>query len=71
MAPINGRIRDYSPEIIEFANPLAVSRSAEGVNLLSDPTLSIREAAQKANVFNTETGEFEDYTPNDLNVLSF
>lgn len=70
-APVNGKIRDYTPTLVEFANPLGVNYSAEGINLISEPTLSIREAAQKARVFNTETGKFENYTPNDLNLFSF
>jgi hypothetical protein len=70
-APVSGKLRDYTPSIVEFANPLGVTHGTEGVGLISDPILSVREAAQKAKVFNTETGKFEDYTPNDLNVLSF
>lgn len=70
-APAFGKIRDYTPAVVEFANPLGVTHSAEGVGIISTPRLSVREAAQKANVFNTETGRFEDYTPNDLNLLSF
>lgn len=70
-APAFGKIRDYTPAVVEFANPLGVTHSAEGVGIISTPRLSVREAAQKAKVFNTETGRFEDYTPNDLNLLSF
>lgn len=70
-APVSGKLRDYTPSIVEFANPLGVTHGTEGVGLISDPILSVREAAQKAAVFNTETGKFEDYAPNDLNVLSF
>ena len=70
-APAHGKIREYTPSIETFANPLGVNYSAEGVNLIGAPTLSIREAAQKEKVFNVETGQFEDYTPNDLNLFSF
>lgn len=46
-------------------NPDRQQIGIEGVNIWSDPTLSKSEIAQSQQIFNTATGKFEQYTPND------
>lgn len=46
-------------------NPDRQQIGIEGVNIWSDPTLSKAEIAQSQQIFNTATGKFEEYTPND------
>lgn len=46
-------------------NPDRQQIGIEGVNIWSDPTLSKSEIAQSQQIFNTATGKFEEYTPND------
>ena len=70
-APSDAKLRDVSVKIIDYPNPYGQSRGLSATNQLGTPTLSIRESAQKNNVFNPETNTFEDYTPNDLNAFSF
>lgn len=46
-------------------NPDRQQIGIEGVNIWSDPILSKAEIAQSQQIFNTATGKFEEYTPND------
>lgn len=46
-------------------NPDRQKIGVEGVNIWSDPELSKYEIAQTQQIYNYETGKFEDYTPND------
>lgn len=70
-APRNAKLRDVSAKIIEYPNPYGQSRGLSASSQFGDPTLSIRESAQKNLVFDPEKNTFEDYTPNDLNLFSF
>lgn len=51
-------------------NPDRQQIGIEGVNIWSDPELSKAEIAQSQQVFNTETGKFENYTPHDLALFN-
>lgn len=46
-------------------NPDRQKIGIEGVNVWSDPELSKSEIAQTQQIYNYETGKFEDYTPHD------
>lgn len=46
-------------------NPDKQKIGIEGVNVWSDPELSKSEIAQTQQIYNYETGKFEDYTPHD------
>ena len=70
LAPIGSKIRNYSPRIVKYANPTRSTRGVANLNRWGSPTMSEREVAQTRKVFNTETGEFENWTPNDLNIFS-
>ena len=66
LAPINAKRRDMSPALVDIQNP---ERRAWGLVHLAkagDPTASAREVGQQNKVFNPETNQFEDWTPNDL-----
>lgn len=64
--PKEKQIVDY-PEFNMFrmSNPTGITKSKAGINIFTEPEFSSREWAQKSKVFNRETGEFEDYSPND------
>lgn len=65
------RTRDSKVKDIKFdigrilANPDRQQIGIEGVNIWSDPEKSKSELAQMSKVFDYETGEFRDYSPND------
>lgn len=65
LAPKDGKVRDVAPKLVEFANPERRARGLTNLHEISAPTMSTREIAQTNQVFNTETGKFEDWTPND------
>ena len=65
------RTRDSKVKDIKFdigrilANPDRQQIGIEGVNIWSDPEKSKSELAQMSKVFDYETGEYRDYSPND------
>ena len=69
-APIGSKERDNTARMISFANPLRQSRGISSLTQLGDPTKSLREIGQENKVFNWDTQQFEDWTPNDLNLFS-
>lgn len=68
MAPIGSKTWNKSTSIVHYANPNRQSRGIKNLNQLGDPTMSEREVGQMNKIFNPETGEFENETPNDLNL---
>ena len=69
LAPSESKVRDMAPRLVEFSNPDRRSRGLTNLKEISAPTMSMREVAQTNQVFNVETGEFEDWTPNDWGGL--
>lgn len=63
-APIGSKVRDVSSKFVQFANPERRSRGLTNLRETSAPTMSLREVAQQNKVFNVETQQFEDWTPN-------
>lgn len=41
----------------------------KGLGLITDSTFSVREIAQTNKIFDTESGQWLDYTPNDLGLF--
>lgn len=68
-APSGSKERDLTPSLISIVNPQRRVRGATNLFEASAPTMSTREVAQQNNIFNSETGEFEDWTPNDWGGL--
>lgn len=58
------------PKLVQFSNPERRSRGLSNLRESSAPTMSIREVAQTNKVFNYDTQQFEDWTPNDWGGLS-
>lgn len=63
-------VQDIHFNVTRGVNPDRQAIGIEGVNVWSDPVFSQREIAKQNKVFNTETGEFEDYTVNDHSLVS-
>ena len=69
LAPENAKRFDSQPTFIKYANPLRQSRGVSDLYKWGAPTMSMREIGQANKIFNPETGEFENKTPNDLSFL--
>lgn len=69
-APMNSKVRDVAPRMIQFANPERRSRGLTNLRETSASTMSLREVAQQNKIFNTDTQKFEDWTPNEWGGLS-
>lgn len=61
--------KDVRATVTLDKNPMGYSIGTKSINEITDPIYSVREIAQTNRVFNYETGEFEDWTPNDKGGL--
>ena len=61
----NDKVRSNGLKIGRGYNPDRQKIGIEGVNVWSKPEQSRSEIAQTQKIFNTETGKFENWTPND------
>ena len=61
----NDRVRSNGLKIGRGYNPDRQKIGIEGVNVWSKPEHSRSELAQTQKIFNSETGKFENWTPND------
>lgn len=68
-APIGAKRKDSNASIYQTINPERRSISLTSIGGISDPTMSIREVGQTSNVFNWETQQFENWSPNDKGGL--
>lgn len=68
-APIGAKRKDSNARIYQTINPERRSISLTSIGKISDPTMSVREIGQTSNVFNWETQEFENWSPNDKGGL--
>lgn len=64
-APIGAKRKESNAHIYQTVNPERRSVSLISIGAISDPTMSIREVGQTSKVFNWETQQFEDWSPND------
>ena len=64
------KIQDIHFDIKRGVNPDRQAIGIEGVNIWSDPIFSRREIAKQNKVFNTETGQFENYTVNEHTLVT-
>lgn len=69
-APVGGRKKDVAPRIVTIKNSGRQSHGLTNLFETSASTMSIREIAQTKKVFNPETNQFEDWTPNDKGGLT-
>lgn len=67
--PIGAQRKDSNAHIYQTINPERRSISLTSIGGISDPTMSVREIGQTSNVFNWETQEFENWSPNDKGGL--
>ena len=51
------------------SNPTGETIGISGVNERGNSNLSARERAQKSNIFDSEKGEYLDYSPNDISFV--
>lgn len=68
-APIGAKRKDSNAIIYQTVNPERRSVSLTSIGGISDPTMSVREVGQTSNVFNWETQQFENWSPNDKGGL--
>ena len=66
----NDRVRSNGLKIGRGYNPDRQKVGIEGVNVWSKPEQSRSEIAQTQKIFNTETGKFENWTPNDNTLFN-
>lgn len=64
------KVRPFGMMFEEVHNPERVSTGVVGVNRVGPRTMSDRELAQTQKVLNHATGQYEDYTPNDIALTS-
>lgn len=63
--PVGAKIKKPDIEFKKVANPLKQVYGFGGFGSISDPTLTVAEAAQKSKIFDWDKQEFIDTTPND------
>lgn len=61
-----GEVKDPSFILYRVSNPNQITIGVGGINKKEESPFSARELAQQQNIFNSETGNFENYTPNDM-----
>lgn len=59
------KVKNPNLQFVKVHNPDRVAIGIEGLNVMSDPTKTISEIAQTQKIWDTEKGEFLDYSPND------
>ena len=64
------KVRPFGMWFEEVHNPERVSTGVIGVNRVGPRTMSDRELAQTQKIFDHSTGQYEDYTPNDVALTS-
>lgn len=65
----DGKTSDVQSTITFDKNPMMESDNIKALGIHTTSPFSIREIAQTERVFNYETGQFEDWTPNDKGGL--
>ena len=65
----NDKVTDVSSAISLDKNPMGNSTNIRGIGINTDSQLSMREIAQTNRVFDYESGEWLDWTPNDQGGL--
>lgn len=65
----NSRIKDPNFRFSMVSNPTGETIGISGVNERGNSNLSARESAQKSNIFDSEKGEYLDYSPNDISFV--
>lgn len=68
-APLEGKHFDVRPVISKDINPFKDEYSRVGLNSTSPGELSIKELAQKSNIFDSETNTWLNKSANDLSIL--
>lgn len=63
-------IQDIHFDIKRGVNPDRQAVGIEGVNVWSDPVFSQRELAKQNKVYDTETGQYKDYTVNEHTLVT-
>lgn len=66
MGDPKGEVKDPSFIMYRVSNPNQITIGVGGINKKEESPFSARELAQQQNIFNSETGNFENYTPNDM-----
>lgn len=69
LAPIGSKVRNTESSLVSIINPSRRSQGVYNLKQFGAPTMSYREVGQRNRVFNWETQEFEDWTPNDWGGL--
>ncbi len=64
--PLDAKIQNPTANIRKINNPLQQQYSVQGVNYISEPTLTPEEAAQSNNIYDPETGSFISDSPESL-----
>lgn len=64
--PLDAKIQNPTANIRKINNPLQQQYSVQGVNYISEPTLTPEEAAQSNNIYDPETGSFINNSPESL-----
>lgn len=68
-APLGSKVRDVKSYLVEIPNPERRSRGVTNLRTSSASTMSLSEVAQTNKVFNVESNQVEDWTPNEWGGL--
>lgn len=66
--PVSAQIKEPDIQIKKVPNPLKQVYGFGGIGSISEPTITVAEAAQKSKIFDWETQKFLDYSPNDVSL---
>lgn len=67
-APVNGKTLNTAVSYKSVRNPFQKSYSVQGINTISDSTLTAKEVAQGNYIWDPKTKKFTDKTPETLNI---
>lgn len=67
--PKDAPVKDVGFTIEKEKNPSHMTIGIEGINKIGLPTKSAREYAQESKIYDPETGQYLDKSPNDLTLL--
>jgi hypothetical protein len=66
---LDSNVRDVSPTIVKMQNPFEAKRGISSMFGVNESSFSVRELAQKSNIWDTKNEKWLDKSPNDIGFL--
>lgn len=70
LRPVGSKVKTPQIRIEKIANPWRTKQNVSRLGWINSPEKSDLELASASKVFNSETGQFEDYTADDMSLFS-